>query len=124
MNQTRSLASAGLIVLSVLLATGCSEPEGLPRGDVKGRVSLSGKPLGGATIIFENPLIGVAQSATTDDDGKYEFITYDAAGLPAASYKVSVSSGRFMQPGEEIPFVQVNGAKPAAPATAEPPGAR
>lgn len=116
MNQNRALVSTGFVVLAVVLMAGCGGSEGPPRGDVQGRLTLDGKALGGATVIFENPSVGVAQAATTDSDGKYEFLSYEAAGLPAASYKVTVSSGRFMQPGEEIPFVQVSGAKPVTPA--------
>lgn len=88
-------------VLSLLLA-GCGTKE-LPRGPVRGRITIGGQPVAGATVTFESKSVGVAQTATTNDDGRYEFESYNAAGLPAGSYKVSVSTGRFMQPGEEIP---------------------
>ncbi|MDY3555717.1 carboxypeptidase-like regulatory domain-containing protein [Gemmata sp. JC717] len=99
MNRYRLLA----LLCATAYLVGCSGSKEVPRGPVKGRVTLSGKPLAGATIVFENKALGVAQSTTLDDDGKYEFMTYAAAGLPAGSYKVTISSGRFMQPGEEIP---------------------
>lgn len=111
MNRYPTLA---LLAASALLA-GCGGPKELPRGAVRGRVTLAGKPLPGATIVFENKAVGVSQSATLDDEGKYEFVTYAASGLPAASYKVTVSNGRFMLPGEEIPRLAPTAKGPAAP---------
>ncbi len=108
MNRTRVLALLGLV-----LAAGCG-PKEVPRGPVRGRVTLNNQPVPGATIVFESKALGVAQTATLDADGRYEFASYGASGLPAGSYKVSVSAGRFMQPGEEIPFVAPK-AKGAAP---------
>lgn len=105
-----------LALLAAALLAGCGGPSEPPRGAARGRVTLAGKPLSGATVVFENKAVGVAQSATLDDDGKYEFVTYAAAGLPAASYKVTVTSGRFMLPGEEIPRIN-----PAVKGVAPPP---
>lgn len=99
MNRYRALA---LLCAAASLA-GCGGSKEAARGVVRGQVTLYGKPLSGAIIVFENKAVGVNQSATLDDDGRYEFITYDAAGLPAGSYKVTISAGRFMKPGEEIP---------------------
>jgi hypothetical protein len=101
MNWYRSLILLGIAVL----AAGCGGSKDLPRGPVRGRVTLNGKPVAGATIVFESKGVGVAQTATLDSDGRYEFASYGASGLPASLYKVSVSAGRFMQPGEEIPMV-------------------
>lgn len=97
------------------LLAGCGGPKEAPRGPVKGRVTLGNQPVAGATITFESKAAGVAQTATTDDSGNYEFESYNAAGLPAGSYKVTVSSGRFMQPGEEVPRIDPT-KKPMAPA--------
>lgn len=99
MNHFRLLVLFGA-VCGLLGCSGSKEP---PRGTVKGRVTLGGKPLSGATIVFDSKALGVSQTATLDDDGKYEFASYAAAGLPAGSYKVTISSGRFMEPGEEVP---------------------
>lgn len=87
----------------------------MARGPVKGRVTLGGKPVSGALITFESKGAGVAQSTTIDDDGKYEFVAYNAVGLPAGSYKVTVSSGRFIAPGEETPKINVNSKGAVAP---------
>ena len=95
---------------------GCGS-DATPRGTARGTVTLNGKPLVGATVVYENKAIGVSQSATLDDAGKYEFATYDAVGLPPANYGVTIIAGRFMKPGEEIPKVApaAKGATPAAP---------
>jgi hypothetical protein len=97
-----------------LLLAGCGGTKELPRGPVKGRVTMGNQPVAGATVTFESKGVGVAQTASTDDSGNYEFESYNATGLPAGSYKVTVSSGRFMQPGEEIPRIDPT-KKPAAP---------
>ena len=77
----------------------------------------------GATVAFDSKGAGAAQTATTDDDGRYEFVAYNAVGLPAGSYKVTVSAGRFMSPGEEIPKIDAKGpitTAPKKPSTAIP----
>jgi hypothetical protein len=105
-----------LLAVLCLFAAGCG-PKELPRGPVAGRVTLDGKPVSGATVVFECKALGVAQAASTDPDGRYEFVAYNAAGLPAGSYKVGVTSGRFMQAGEEIPLVDAK----TKPGQAAPP---
>ena len=98
--RRRSFFAAALACVLVGCGGNTNEP---PRGPVKGRVTLGGKPVANATVTFENVAAGVAQTASTDDDGRYEFVAYNAQGLPAGSYKVGVTAGRFMQPGEEVP---------------------
>ncbi|HEY1190355.1 MAG TPA: carboxypeptidase-like regulatory domain-containing protein [Gemmata sp.] len=117
MNRHRLLA----LFVTCCFVLGCSGSKDVPRGTVKGRVTLGGKPLAGATIVFDNKSLGVAQSATLDDDGKYEFMSYAAAGLPAGSYKVTISSGRFMEPGEEVPKFGAGTKVGAAPKKAPTP---
>lgn len=41
---------------------------------VKGKVTLDGKPLAGASLVFEPIDPGRASTATTDDNGEYELI--------------------------------------------------
>jgi hypothetical protein len=43
-------------------------------GTVHGTVTLDGKPLVGASLVFEPEEPGRASTATTDDDGNYELI--------------------------------------------------
>lgn len=108
-----------LVFISLALVValcGCASESGPPRGPVKGRVTMGGKPVASATIVFENAELGVAQTAPLDGEGNYEFSAHNAKGLPAGSYKVALAQGRFMQPGEEIPFVDVTKPPPPAPA--------
>lgn len=102
------------------LVPGCSKR--FPaRGIVHGRVTLEGKPLGGATIVFENADLGVSRSAPLNDDGRYEVRSYDSVGLPVGSYTVAIVSGRFLRPGEEIPRADAAGRPPLAkPSTTVP----
>lgn len=104
-----------LLALALALVLGCSGSKGPPRGPVKGRVTLGGKAVPNATVVFESKVLGVSQTASTDDDGRYEFVAYNAAGLPAGSYKVAVSSGRFLAPGEEVLKIDVTKKPAAAP---------
>jgi len=110
MNSYRTCAL--LLLLVLMFGCGSNEPQ---RGTVRGRVTLGGQAVAVATVSFVNKGVGVSQTATTDDDGKYEFVSYRDSGLPAAMYKVTVSKGRFMKPGEEIPQINV-GKKVAQPA--------
>jgi len=101
--------------------TGCGESKD-PRFPVRGQVTMGGQPVADATIIFESKELGVSQSATTDAEGKYDFATYNSTGLPPGSYKVTVSSGRFLKPGEETLLVSAD-KKGAALAPKKPVGA-
>ncbi len=106
-----------LLVVFALGFVGCGEgtPPGPPRGPVKGRVTVNGTPLANVTVEFSCPEAGIDQTAGTDENGNYEFVAYNATGLPAGSYKVGVTAGQFMKPGEEIPLVDPN-RRIAAPA--------
>ena len=116
MNRLRSVT----FVCAVALA-GCGGTSEVPRGIVKGRVVLDGRTLSGATIVFENKVIGVSQTAALDDDGRYEFVAYNAVGLPAGSYQVSIISGQFLAPGDEIHRIEIP-AKGVTPPAKKKPG--
>ncbi len=114
MNSYRNCAL--ILLLVPMLGCGSNEPQ---RGTVRGRVTLGGQAVAAATVSFNNKGVGISQTATTDDDGHYEFVSYRDSGLPAATYKVTVNKGRFMKPGEEIPQINVS-KKAAQPAPAPP----
>ncbi len=117
MNRYRLFA---LVFAFAAAVAGCGGSKEQARGPVKGRVTLGGKALAGVTVVYESKALGVSQTATTDDDGKYEFAAYNAAGLPAGSYKVSVSSGKFLAPGEEVLKIEVSKGPVTAPKKAAP----
>lgn len=95
----RLLAAAWGCAL-IVLAMGCrGKTEQLV--PVAGRVTLSGRPVGDATIVFECPEAAVSRAARLTADGRYEMADYRSAGLPPGTYRVAVVPGRYLDPGEE-----------------------
>ncbi len=100
--MTRSRIAFTLALFAGLLLAGCG-PKVVPRGTVKGRVTLGSRPVTGATVFFENAETGVAMNAPLDGDGNYEVKTFEHSGLPVGSYKVAVQPGGVMSPEEASP---------------------
>jgi hypothetical protein len=75
--------------LATALATGCGKTAA-----VKGRVTLDGKPVSAATVLFvpEDGDAGRPASGMTDGDGYFQLTTYrpDDGALPGA-YRIVVS---------------------------------
>ncbi len=63
-----------LAVLGMLFLAGCSRGDRPSLGLVSGTVTLDGKPLAGARVIFEPVEGGRASTSTTDSRGRYELI--------------------------------------------------
>lgn len=86
-----------------LLAAGCGRTSVAP---VSGRVTLDGKPLAGATIIFQpeseemNP--GPGSHGTTDAAGQYtlHLTTGDVKGAVVGRHRVSITA---YEGGDEVP---------------------
>jgi hypothetical protein len=116
MSVRRSLLCCA--VLAGLLAglAGCSS-SAPPRGKVRGRVTLGPTPLSNATIYFDDGA-GGGVGAPLGPDGSYEVKTYRGEGLPAGTYKVTLSPGRIMEPGEKPPPAAQTAQKPPGPNTA------
>src|SRR5262245_1891984 len=84
-----------LLFLGVLLSAGCAGSKVAP---VSGRVTLDGKPLAHATVVFQpdsadkNP--GPGSSGVTDKDGRYTLrvMTTNAAGALVGKHKVTVTA--------------------------------
>ena len=91
-NGPRLLAIMFLLLAVVVCVEGCGRHSGPPRWPVRGRVTLQGKPVNGGSITFENLTMGVAVVAPLDINGEYEMKTHNAEGLPAGTYRVSVTS--------------------------------
>ena len=49
---------------------------------------VSGTPMQGVTITLENPAIGISRTATSDDDGSYNF----AEIPPAEGYRITATT--------------------------------
>jgi len=78
------------LILLCLLTTGCGSKDGLSR--VKGKVTLNGQPLEGATVEFHPAGEGGAPSAgVTDAKGRYELMyTFDTSGVAPGEHVVSI----------------------------------
>ena len=84
-----------LLVLGLLLTAGCGGSGVAP---VSGTVTLNGKPLAHATVVFQpdgdgkNP--GPGSSGTTDENGRYSLrvMTTNAAGALVGRHKVSITA--------------------------------
>lgn len=99
-----SICRTALLLLLVLVGAcnrGSSRPPTYP---VTGTVTLKGKPLEGATVVFV-PAEGAAHEAatgTTDAAGKYKLSTYTADdGANAGEYRIKVSKFDLRKPTKE-----------------------
>src|SRR5262249_15403656 len=90
----RQLALISLAALATL--PGCSSgPPGPKLVPASGTVTLDGKPLGNADVMFipKDDTRGQAAVAHTDESGKFELLTADrkSKGTVAGSYRVIIS---------------------------------
>lgn len=86
------------VVLGSLLA-GCGGPEHPDVADVSGTVTLDGKPLAQASIMFQPTAAGRPSLGTTDENGNYTLLYLDGVeGAMLGSHKVVI---RTEQPGED-----------------------
>src|SRR5262249_19326936 len=92
-----------LLVLGCLLSAGCAGSNVAP---VSGTVTLNGKPLAHATVVFQpesagkNP--GPGSSGTTDEKGRYTLrvMTTKAPGALVGKHKVSITADEGDREGE------------------------
>jgi hypothetical protein len=82
-----------IYVASLVMLMGCGGgAEGPATEPVSGTVTLDGKPIEGAQVVFVPNGSGRAASATTDAAGKYELTTFNPAdGAVIGSYKVTIA---------------------------------
>lgn len=78
-------------VLFVAAGAGCGVKD--RSGIVAGCVTLDGRPLSQACVMFENAELAVARMATLDESGRYTVRTGDGKGLPAGRYVVRIVPG-------------------------------
>ncbi len=95
-NLTRVLVSLGWAVLAVLPLGLCGCPGGSPgpTGNVSGKVSLGGEPLGQWEVVFYGADGVPGGSATLSPSGEFRL----GQPIPVGDYQVAVAP-----PGEEAP---------------------
>ena len=79
-----------LAVLLVLVLSGCSGG-GLETVPVSGKVTLDGKPVSGAGVLFMPVAEGPPAAATTDEQGQFLLQTAGQPGAAPGNYRVSIS---------------------------------
>lgn len=76
------------LVAGTVVATGCGDKKNLHT--VEGTVTIDGQPLEGATVTFLSG-DGTVASGLTTASGKFRLLTAGVEGVPAGTYKVSVT---------------------------------
>ena len=85
-----------LLLASILFVAGCSQgPEGPPLVPVEGTITLDGKPLGKADLMFvpDGDTRGQGGVAQTDQEGKFTLLSQDRKhkGAPVGTYRVIIN---------------------------------
>jgi hypothetical protein len=80
--------------LALLLLAGCGS-RGPQVGDVAGKVTFMGKPVGEGTVNFLNLETGYAADAPLDVEGAYAIHT-KLGGLPIGTYEVTISPPMYL----------------------------
>ena len=101
--RLRRTATAGVALLLLLLAVGCSQEQAppVPTFPVTGQVTFGGKPAVGAVVVF-HPKSGSTEfpfpHGQADNDGKFQVTTFAKAdGAPAGEYVITVELHSFQQ---------------------------
>ena len=83
--------SLGLISFALLgfALPGCGESE--VRGRIVGKVTFQGQPVPEGRVYFSDSTRGINMGAKLKQDGSYEVLTAQGAGLPLGTYAVSVT---------------------------------
>ena len=79
--------TAGCLIALAVVATslsGCGRGE--PRGRIAGKVTLQGTPVPTGRVYFRNTDKGICMGAVLKEDGSYEVLTAQGAGLPVGEY--------------------------------------
>ncbi|WP_417385005.1 carboxypeptidase regulatory-like domain-containing protein [Gimesia sp.] len=76
--------------MSVLVAGCGSGEETPPLAEVSGTVTIDGKPVSGASVIFEPKFQAASASGGTDKDGKFTLMYGDISGAAIGDYIVRV----------------------------------
>ncbi|WP_339676407.1 carboxypeptidase-like regulatory domain-containing protein [uncultured Gimesia sp.] len=90
LNRTNLRNVCVVLVMSTFVA-GCGSGQDIPPlAQVSGTVTIDGKPVSGASVIFEPKFQAVSASGGTDKDGKFTLMYGDTAGAAIGDYIVRV----------------------------------
>ena len=92
------LSALLLLPVAAVAAAGCQKSHAtvIQKIDVQGRVTLDGKPLDGAEVVFTTPLMATF-TALTAADGSYQLSSNNAATY-ACSGACKVTISKFVMP--------------------------
>jgi hypothetical protein len=92
----------GFATLVVTLVVGCGH-SGLELLPVQGRVTLDGKPLADAGVMFLPQDKGPSANGTTDSEGRFELMTVNSIGATRGIHPVVIAKRKYVpiKPGEE-----------------------
>ena len=103
----KSVAGVGLLMIALMLQVGCG-PSGPEIARVQGTVTMDGKPLPSAIIMFV-PVGGRPSVSETDANGKYvlEFSGGRKGAIPGMN-RVEINTGRlaYEKDGKNYPAVK------------------
>ena len=85
----------GFATLVVTLAVGCGH-SGLELLPVQGRVTLDGKPLADAGVMFLPPDKGPSANGTTDSEGHFELMTVNSIGATRGTHPVVIAKRKYV----------------------------
>jgi hypothetical protein len=92
------------VVLTVMMLSFACRQRGPELGEVHGTVTLDGRPLALATVLFEPKAGGHASRAVTDASGNYQLVYLrDTTGALVGSHLVKVFTASEDDPKERIP---------------------
>jgi hypothetical protein len=82
------------VLLGMMVLCGCSQGTRPPLGDVHGKVTLDGKPLANAGVVFQPEGRGRSSMCVTDADGNY-VLNYirDVQGAAIDWHAVRITAG-------------------------------
>jgi hypothetical protein len=91
MQRPHHYEAFGLMAAAILAvaALGCSRGE--VRGRIVGKVTFQGQPVPEGRVYFSDSGRGINMGAKLKEDGSYEVLTAQGAGLPLGDYTVWVT---------------------------------
>lgn len=91
--------SVWLVILGLIVISGCGKTDKIQYAPVRGLVIVDGKPLANATVIYipqrngESTQVGQPSFGRTDEQGRYQLMTASqTSGAVVGRHRVSIST--------------------------------